>query len=115
MTSSLVTAQAQFLKDAAQLILHINSTPGWTCTGGELFRTPEQQKIYLAEGKSKTLASRHLVRQAIDLNIFHNGELTYAKADLQQFGDYWESISSKNRWGGNWKSFQDTPHFERTE
>ncbi len=113
--SPLVAAQSKFLRDAAALITEIHSREGWSCTGGELFRTAEQQAIYLKQGKSKTSASRHLVRQAIDLNIFFEGNLTYRKEDLQQFGTFWESLDPKNRWGGNWKSFIDTPHFERTE
>jgi hypothetical protein len=28
-------------------------------------------------------------------------------------GAYWESLHPKNRWGGNFKSLVDCPHFER--
>jgi len=81
--------------------------------GGELFRTKEQQKIYLDSGKSKTINSKHLLNLAIDLNFFNlEGELTYKKKDLQWIGDFWESLNDKNEWGGNWK-FLDTPHFQR--
>nr|WP_223154740.1 hypothetical protein [Campylobacter concisus] len=28
-------------------------------------------------------------------------------------GNYWESLNTLNRWGGNFKNFIDVPHFER--
>ena len=106
--------QFEFIKDVALLILHV-SNKGWKVTGGELFRTPEQQKIYLDSGKSKTMNSKHLQKLAIDLNFFKpNGDLTYNKEELQWIGDFWESLSDKNKWGGNWESFVDTPHFPRS-
>ena len=57
--------------------------------------------------------SKHLKRLAIDFNFFINGELTYDKNRLQLLGDFWENLNEKNRWGGNFKAFIDTPHFER--
>ena len=32
---------------------------------------------------------------------------------LEVLGEYWELLDDKNRWGGNFTSFIDTPHFER--
>ena len=49
-----------------------------------------------------------------DLNFFKDGKLTYNVAALRPVGDYWESLNPKNQWGGNWKSFKDVPHFQRT-
>jgi hypothetical protein len=109
---SAVTEQWEFLKDVARLINKAEGF-GFVLTGGELYRTTEQQKIYFETGKSKTMNSNHLKRLAIDFNFFINGKLIYAKKDIQPLGDYWESLNSLNRWGGNFKSFQDTPHFER--
>ena len=61
---------------------------------------------------SWTTHSLHLSRLAVDFNFFINGELTYKKEDLQELGDYWESLHENNRWGGNWENTVDTPHFE---
>jgi len=61
---------------------------------------------------SHTLNSKHNERLAVDFNFFIAGKLTYNKDKLQKLGDFWESLHSKNRWGGNFKSFIDTPHFE---
>lgn len=81
-------------------------------TFGHAWRSLEEQKRLKAEGKSKTLKSKHLSRLAVDFNFFINGKLTYDKHKLQCLGDYWESLHEDNRWGGNWTSFVDTPHFE---
>lgn len=107
-----VAEQAAFLLDVAKLINKATDM-GFVVTGGELFRTPEQQQIHIRAGRSKTMNSLHLRRCAIDLNFFKGGKLTYDVALLKPVGDYWESLNPKNQWGGNWKSFKDVPHFER--
>jgi peptidoglycan L-alanyl-D-glutamate endopeptidase CwlK len=109
---SLVAEQQAFLLDMCRLVMFATKS-GFVVTGGELFRTPEQQEIYVKTGRSKTLNSNHLKRCAVDLNFFLDGKLVYDKVELQIVGDYWESLSKKNSWGGNWNSFKDLPHFER--
>lgn len=109
---SLSNEQWEFLQDVALLILEAKRL-NIKLTGGELYRTEYQQAKYVADGKSKTMRSNHLRRLAIDFNFFINGELTYDKDSLQKLGDYWERLNEKNRWGGNFTSFTDTPHFER--
>jgi len=114
---SLVPEQWEFLKDFAKLIIKAEEL-GFTVSGGELYRTIEQQNIYVKDGRSTTYRSKHLRRLAIDLYFFireKNGKLklTWDKNILQPLGDFWESLSPKNSWGGNWNSFKDVPHFER--
>lgn len=129
---SLVKEQWEFLKDVVKLIKYVEEK-GWIVTGGELWRPPEMQRIYVKTGRSKTMDSYHLKRLAIDLNFFkpiQEGEkykyeqtivvvdgkyyvLTWDYDDIKPFGEYWESLDKKNRWGGNFKSFKDVPHFER--
>jgi hypothetical protein len=109
---SLSQEQAAFLLDACKLIEYATAT-GWTVTGGELFRTAEQQEIYFKAGKSKTMNSNHLRRLAIDLNFLKDGKPVWDKAALQNVGQFWESLHPQNRWGGNFKSLTDVPHFER--
>lgn len=108
---SLVREQFDFLQDVLKLIAYAIGL-GFVVTFGEAHRTPEQQAIYFKTGRSKTLESWHIKRLAIDLNFFLDGRLCYDKAKLQAIGDYWESLSPKNKWGGNW-NFRDLPHFER--
>jgi len=110
---SLVTEQAAFLLDVAKLVQKATEL-GFTVTGGELFRTAEQQAIYVKAGRSTTMNSIHLKRCAIDLNFFKDGKLCYDISALTPVGEYWQSLSPKNQWGGFWKSFKDVPHFQRT-
>jgi len=115
---SIVNDQWQFLIDIANLI-NFAAKNNFILTGGELYRTEEQQKIYVSTGKSKTMDSNHLKRLAIDFNVFFKGELTYDWETIKVLGDYWESLSPQNRWGGDFNKnekkdgFIDSPHFER--
>ena len=109
---SLVSDQAAFLLDVCRLILFATNE-GFVVTGGELARTPEQQALHVKAGRSKTMNSIHLKRCAIDLNFFKNGKIIWDKAALAPIGTYWERLHAKNRWGGNFKSLVDCPHFER--
>ena len=104
--------QEKFAQDLVKLLNHLIDN-GYTVRIGEVERTQAQQEIYTKEGKSKTSNSMHLKRCAADLHIFKNGEWLQSKTQLQSIGDYWESLDQNNRWGGNFKSFIDTPHFER--
>lgn len=109
---SLRTEQEAFLLDIIQLIQFAYSK-GFTVTSGEFQRPIEMQEIYVKTGRSKTLNSYHIKRLAADLNFFLNGVYSCKKELLQEIGDYWENLDSKNSWGGNWNSFKDVPHFER--
>ena len=114
----LLDEQDRFLTDMSRLIGRAHDL-GFVVTGGELYRTIEQQRVHMREGRSRTLNSQHMKRLAIDLNFFvRDGDrldLCYDKEVLQALGDYWESLDPANAWGGNWSSFKDTPHFERRE
>ena len=109
---SRVAAQAAFLLDVARLINKATEL-GFQVTGGELYRTPEQQRLHVESGRSRTMNSLHLQRLAVDLNFFWNGALTYDKAQLAPLGAYWESLHPLNSWGGNGVKLVDTPHFSR--
>ena len=103
--------QEIFMSSLAKLIVFAESK-GFRCRGRELERTMEQQEKYLRSGKSKTMNSNHLNSCAIDMYFSKDGKLVENKKDLQEIGDYWESLHERNRWGGNFKSFVDCPHFE---
>ncbi len=104
--------QQKFTTDVNKLITKATEL-GIGLTFGEAYRTKFQQKEYMRTGKSHTMNSNHLRRLAVDFNFFIYGKLTYNRVTLQELGDYWESLDTMNRWGGNFKSFTDTPHFER--
>ncbi len=105
------TKQELFTINIAKLILHAESL-GYKARIREVQRTKQQQEIYIKEGKSKTRNSKHLDSLAADIYFFKNGKLLLEKEDLQELGDYWENLQQGNRWGGGFKSFVDTPHFE---
>ena len=107
-----IAEQNDFLRDVCRLVLHAH-TLGFQVTAGELYRTPEQQEIYVKTGRSRTMNSLHLQRRAVDLNFFINGKLTYDKSTLAPLGAFWESLHPLNSWGGNGVKFYDAPHFSR--
>jgi len=95
------------------MILFVNEQ-GWGCRFEWAYRSPAVQQGLVEAGKSRTMKSKHLDRLAVDLTFFDpDGRPIWDKDALQQFGDYFEALNPKNRWGGNWTSFVDTPHFER--
>lgn len=104
--------QEKFTEDLAKLLNYLIKN-NYQIRIGEVERTQAQQQIYIKEGKSKTLNSMHLKRCAADLHIFKDNERLQSKQELQEIGDYWESLDINNKWGGNFKMFIDTPHFER--
>ena len=106
----LVNIQWEFLQDVVKLLSFIKDND-LIATGGELWRTVEQQRIYVKQGKSKTMNSLHLSRLAIDLNFFSDGNLIECP---QMVGDYWESLNVNNEWGGHWR-FRDLGHFQRNK
>ena len=109
---SLSKEQAAFLLDMGKLV-EFATSQGFLVTAGELYRTPEQQAIYVKTGRSQTMNSLHLKRLAVDLNFFVDGKLVYDKNVLAPLGAYWESLHPLNSWGGNGVKLVDTPHFSR--
>lgn len=109
---SAVRDQAAFLLDLGKLVEYATAQ-GFVVTGGELYRTPEQQQIYVKTGRSRTMNSLHLQRRAVDLNFFKDGKLVYDKAVLAPLGLFWESLHPLNSWGGNGVKLVDVPHFSR--
>lgn len=110
----MVDKQWEFLKDISMLIRKAEDM-GIVLTAGEAYRTAYQQEHYVKTGRSKTMHSRHLNRLAMDFNFFIDGKLTYDSNHplINELGNYWESLGDTNKWGGNWTSFKDTPHFQK--
>lgn len=112
---TLAQKQILFQRDLRKLMDFIESK-GYTFTVGEVQRTKDQQALYYTQGKTKTLNSQHLKKLACDLFIgkddFDAFQPTWDITELEEFGDFWESLSPDNQWGGHWK-FIDAPHFQR--
>ena len=110
---SMNKAQSAFTYDISLLIQYVRSL-GWSCRLEWAYRDATTQAELVKRGLSKTLKSKHIDRLACDFTFFApSGSPTWEKESLQRFGDYWESLSEFNEWGGNWESFVDTPHFQR--
>jgi len=83
----------------------------------EGMRTPERQAALVKAGKSRTLKSRHLTGHAVDfVALTHDGAVTYAADPMRQVADAFKvaarELGHPIEWGGDWRSFKDTPHVE---
>lgn len=82
----------------------------------EGLRTRERQKQLVAAGASRTMNSRHIIGQAVDVAAYVAGEVRWdwplypkiAKAFKQAAAE----LGHKIAWGGDWKSLRDGPHFQ---
>jgi peptidoglycan L-alanyl-D-glutamate endopeptidase CwlK len=78
-------------------------------------RTVEEQKVLVATGKSKTMKSKHLTGDAVDIAVFVDGKLTwelkYYKAVATHIKKVAAKLGIKITWGGDW-GFVDGPHFQ---
>lgn len=108
MTETLSAKQQRFVKMVGDLIIWTYEQPGHTLTFGEAWRTPEQAAIYAAQGKG-IKSSLHLVRLAIDLNLFKAGRYCDKTEDYEELGRYFESLGGC--WGGSFLTRPDGNHF----
>ncbi len=139
---SLITEQWLFVQDVYTLIFKAKEL-GYILTFGEAWRPKSQAWINSlpAEstliGQSKNMGekfyfgdfvggvgiahSKHMDRLAIDFNIFKAEDTSRicTVEETRPIGEYWESLSPKNRWGGDFhgktwfNTRSDAPHFER--
>lgn len=101
--------QEAFTRDLVKLINKAHEL-GYEVRMGEVLRPIEMQELYMKTGRSKTMNSMHIKKCAADLHFITAGKLVYPK----ELGTFWEELNPLNQWGGNWKSFKDSPHFQRT-
>lgn len=83
----------------------------------EGLRDLARQKRLVAEGKSRTLRSRHLTGHAVDLvALTGDGVTSYAWAEMSAIARAMkaaaEELAVPIEWGGDWTTFKDTPHFQ---
>lgn len=82
----------------------------------EGLRTLERQKQLYAAGKSQTMHSRHLDGHAVDLGAWVNNKVDwwlplYAQI-AQAMKDAAQELQTPIEWGGDWRTFKDSPHFQ---
>ena len=82
----------------------------------EGLRTAERQKQLVAEGKSQTLRSRHLLGRAIDFVVYINGKPNWDLDNYQKVAQVFKQVAAEEgieiEWGGDWKTFKDGPHIK---
>ena len=117
--------QSEFLKNVAKMILWAFDN-GMELTAGEMLRTNDQQLLYFegytlykagssvhlckASRKTKTMASKHLDKLAVDLNLFIDGELKTDKESYRKISEYWKGLNPANDCGYFWD--WDFSHFQ---
>ncbi len=79
-------------------------------------RTLEEQKAFVAAGKSQTLNSRHLTGHAVDLGAWVNDTISW---DAHLYPLMATSVVGTGQrlgvpiiWGGTWRTIKDLDHFE---
>ena len=93
----------------------IKETPiDFTVTEG--LRTPERQQQLVNDGYSQTMKSKHLTGHAVDLVAIVDGKVSWDKQHYPAIAQAMKKAAAdqnvKIRWGGDFKSFFDGPHFE---
>ena len=101
--------QAAFVEDTAKLISWAYKE-GYELTTGDGYR---DARVFGAIGERRGYGesrSNHKLRLAHDWNLFLNGRYLTTTQSHHPLGEYWESLSRYNRWGGR---FNDGNHYER--
>lgn len=68
------------------------------------YRTAEEQKRLVQEGKSRVKRSRHQDWCAVDLAVVREGLPVWEHTrgdEYERLGGFWKSLNSRCRWGGD--------------
>jgi hypothetical protein len=98
--------QTKFTRMVADLIVWAYAH-GYELTFGEALRTEAQAKLNASTGAG-IANSLHLLRLAVDFNLFINGTYMPDTPSYKPLGEYWESIGGA--WGGRFTR-ADGNHF----
>ena len=79
-------------------------------------RALDRQRQLVSQGASTTMNSRHLTGHAVDLCAYVDGELVWKQPEAGKVAAAMKQAANEFgvalEWGGDWKSFVDTPHFQ---
>lgn len=82
----------------------------------EGLRSAQRQKELVAQGASRTLKSKHLTGHAVDVAALVDGKVTWEYKYYQEIAKAFKQAAKefgyKLTWGGDWKGFVDSPHFQ---
>lgn len=80
---------------------------------GEGLRSIVRQKELVAKGASTTMKSRHITGHAVDLFPYPvSWDWKYFYPIAEAMKQAAKELNVDLKWGGDWKSFKDGPHFE---
>lgn len=82
----------------------------------EGLRTVERQKELVAQKKSQTMKSRHIVGEAVDICVLIDGKANWDFENYRKVADVFKACACELgvtiTWGGDWKTLKDGPHFQ---
>ena len=82
----------------------------------EGLRTVERQKELVAQKKSQTMKSRHIVGEAVDICVLVDGKANWDFENYRKVADVFKECAKelgvRITWGGEWTSLKDGPHFQ---
>ena len=82
----------------------------------EGLRTAERQKELVAQKKSQTMKSRHLIGEAVDICVLLDGKANWDFDNYRIVADVFKNCAAelgvKITWGGEWATLKDGPHFQ---
>lgn len=114
-TVSLGRQQEEFTFNLARFLIAARGQ-GFFPRLREVQRTFDQQKIYFDQGKSRTLTgSYHLKSLAADIYFFKADGTEASEAEKTMLAKIWKELDPRCKWGGDFKSIVDMPHFEWQE
>jgi hypothetical protein len=104
--------QRLFTKLVAQFITWAYAQ-GYEFSFGEALRTQAQATANAASGAGIS-NSLHLLKLAVDLNLFISGVYQSDTQAYKPLGEYWKTLHPLCRWGGDFVSRPDGNHFSLT-
>ena len=82
----------------------------------EGIRDELKQEYLVTIGASKTMNSKHLTGDAVDLFAYSEGKVTWQRSFYEQIALAMYAAAMEEKvlitWGGVWDSFKDGPHFQ---
>ena len=83
---------------------------------GEGLRTVQRQRELVAQGKSKTMKSKHIEGKAVDLWAIVDGKVSWDWKYYEEIAKAMKQAAKQLKvnlvWGGDWKTFKDGVHFQ---
>lgn len=79
-------------------------------------RSETRQRQLVAAGASQTLKSKHIIGKAVDLAPMVDGRVSWDWPLYHALAPHIKKAAAEMqvaiKWGGDWKSFKDGPHWE---